>query len=177
MKNSETKKLNNAGFTLVELLVAFALLGLFMIAVTRVLSYTVMLYQSTTSMSEGIEVSSILANKLTGVLEKATDITDINSGRFINEDENEVEIVVDDGYIVIIYSEDEAPDGSTIGEVSWRFDQRAYMGYKVRSLSFEKQPAGCDPNVIRMTITLYNNKYRDDDYVQEYYIKCVNVSE
>ena len=50
-------KSDNRGFTLTEMLVTFALLGIFLVAVTRMISYTVTLYHETQGAALGMQVN------------------------------------------------------------------------------------------------------------------------
>lgn len=71
-KSVPIRKLNNAGMTLVEMLVTFILLGIFMVAATRVISYTIGIYYTARGTSYGYEVSNMLTNKIVGQLENAS---------------------------------------------------------------------------------------------------------
>lgn len=67
-KAARIKKLNNAGLTLVEMIVTFALLGLFMVAATRVISYTVNIYYAAKGINMGLEVSNMVTDKVAGMM-------------------------------------------------------------------------------------------------------------
>lgn len=188
------KQHNNSGFTMVEMIVTFALLALFSVAVTRVVSYTVMLYHATQASAEGLEVSGILANKLTGIIEGATGSADdafelesAKSGTITITDKSDIKITISkssEGYITIDYAGLTSPGEGT----TWQYDDDVYMNFIVTGLSFEK--GGIDSsvsspdlpnmtlypkNVIRMTLSVHNDKYGKEDYSSVYYIKCSNV--
>ena len=73
MSSVKKKKriLNNDGLTLIELIVTFALLGLFMVAASKVISDTVNVYYSAKSIQTGMQVSSIISTKISGEIEGA----------------------------------------------------------------------------------------------------------
>lgn len=62
-------QLNNEGTTLVELIVSFVLLSLFMVAATRVISYTMITYYEAKAIANGMEVCNLISNKISSELE------------------------------------------------------------------------------------------------------------
>ena len=199
---SKRKKiqLNNKGMTMTEMIVSFALLALFMVAATRVISYTANIYYVSKGTSYGLEVSNMIANKVVGQLEGASikqivSFEEIAEDEVPDEDESANPIVNsagdcikfcdatgsvvstyldEDGYVVIHY--DEVKNASVpYDAVDWRFDQNAYMGYTVKELRFENPGAEYPDNVLKMTMNLYSVKY--GEYQSTYYIKCIGVDE
>lgn len=191
--NCKSKNLiNNAGFTLTEMIVAFALLALFMVAATRVISYTVEIYHAAKGSTNGYEVSTMIANKLVGMIEDATgpystgaagevvaDGPSVEAGgssiKFCNTENCNVTIGLNsNNFVEIVYAEVIAEDpADNVGEIKWTFDENAYMGYVVSGLNFSSPGAGYPENVLKMTITLNSFKY--GEYTSEYYIKCARV--
>lgn len=180
---NEANKLNNAGFTLVEMVVAFALLALFMVAVTRIISYTVSLYHTTQASANGLEVSGMLSNKLVGLIEGAKEIKTVtdDSITLVDETDTTVTISVVNNYINIHYSEVTTPSGNTLMKSDgttpytpdWKFSASTYMGFTVSELKFiHPLPEDYPYNVIKMILTLHNGKYGDNDYTSTSYIKC-----
>lgn len=184
------KKLNNAGMTLTELIVSFALLSLFMIAALRVITYTVNIYYAAKGATYGLEVSNMISNKVVGQIEGASVATspvvkvgsNVDTISFIDNTGSNVTIsagadpgVVGGGtYMNIHY--DAVTEGSVkYDAVDWKFDPKAYMGYTVSRLKFESLGADYPENVIRMTLALHSDRY--GEYTTEYYLKCANVSE
>lgn len=193
-KNNSMEKLNNKGTTLVELTVSFALLALFMVAATRIISYTVTIYHSAKAATYGMEVSNMISNKVVGQIEGAKDSTPVvvTSGAggidtisFMDETGSKVSISAapqtmpgggstPGNYMCIYY--DEVTDGSVkYDAVEWRFDSEAYMGYTVSELDFEYPGTEYGKNVLRMNLSLHSEKY--GEYETAYYIKCVDVDE
>lgn len=187
----KNKKQNNAGMTLTELIVSFALLALFMVAAMRIISYTVNIYFAAKGATYGLEVSNMISNKIVGQIEgakgaKAPVVTangsNIDEISFMDSTGSNITVSAvpfsaegESGtYMNIHY--DEVTEGSVkYDAVDWKFDSKAYMGYVVRELKFEKLGANYPTNVIRMKLVLHSERY--GDYTTEYYIKCANVSE
>lgn len=61
----------NHGFTLVEMIVTFMLIGLFMIAASKVIANTVTVYYEAKGTALGMQVSSIIATKIRSEIEGA----------------------------------------------------------------------------------------------------------
>ncbi|MGN0389250.1 MAG: type II secretion system protein J [Wujia sp.] len=191
-KKTRFRQSNNAGFTMVEMLATFALLALFMVAATRVISYTIGIYYSATGNMKGMQVSSMISAKIVGQLEGASSAADpkvtkgadgIDAISFIDATGSSVTITASeqlraDGssagvYMNIAY--DAVTEGSIqYDAVDWRFDEKAYLGYTVKTLTFEDPGDAYPDNVIRMTLVLHSGRY--GDYTATYYIKCVNAS-
>ncbi|MGN0379225.1 MAG: type II secretion system protein J [Butyrivibrio sp.] len=192
-KDRVSEKQNNSGFTLVEMVVAFALLALFMVAATRVISYTIGIYYAAKGSSDGMQVAGMIANKVSGQIEGASRAMNpvvtkggngIDSLSFIDATGSRVTISASpqrtsDGetegsYVNIHY--DAVTEGSIQYEdADWRFDRNAYLGYVVKELRFENPGDDYPDNVLRMTLVLHSGRY--GDYSTSYYIKCVNVDE
>lgn len=185
------KQLNNAGLTLTEMIVSFALLALFMVAATRVISYTIGIYYVASGNTYGLQVSNMISNKIVGQIEGAssakepqivTDGSGIDQISFVDGTGSNITITASpqikaDGipegmYINIHY--DAVTEGSIkYDAVDWRFDSKAYMGYTVKELRFESPGDDYPDNVMKMTLVLHSDRY--GDYITTYYIKCVNV--
>ncbi len=202
------RKINNSGMTLIELIVTFALLGLFMVAATKVISDTVSVYYSAKSIQGGMQVSSIINTKITGEIEGALVEGSVNDNStmsiYISDDGHKIELNDNSGshiyitsdkvfdndenkYMLIYYypiaEEDENTGVVTTGTGSkWTFDNKTYMGYRVKDLKFEKLSELSDTsdpdygkyngNIIRMTLTLNSEKF--GDYTTLTYIECYN---
>lgn len=185
------KKLNNAGMTLTEMIVTFALIALFMVAATRIISYVIGIYYAAGGNAHGLQVSEMISNKIVGQIEGASSamtpaVTSDGSGidqlKFIDATGSNVTITAspqiladgsqDGNYLTIHY--DAVTEGSIKYEaVDWRFDAKAYMGYVVKSLRFESPGSGYPDNVMKMVMVLHSERY--GDYESTYYLKCINV--
>lgn len=188
-KGLAKNRIKHAGMTMVEMIVTFALLSLFMLAATRVISYTVTIYYVAKGNANGLQVSNMISSKVVGMIEGAItdpEVTivsgsDYDSIYFTNDLESTVNITADTlpgttdnkNYINIHY--DAVDTGANkYDEVDWRFDSKAYLGYTVSELHFENPGSDYPENVIKMTITLHSDRY--GDYNSKYYIKAVNIT-
>jgi len=191
--------------TMTEMIVAFALLALFMVAATRMISYTADIYYSSKGASYGLEVSNMIANKIVGQLEGASRRQPVSfeSAEADPEEEDEeqpstnpivrknysgfgdiVKFCDAIGSVVSIYVEngyvvihyDEVTTGTVpYDAVDWKFDSKAYMGYAVKELRFENPGSDYPDNVLRIKMNLYSAKY--GEYQTSFYVKCVNADE
>ncbi|MBQ8923962.1 MAG: prepilin-type N-terminal cleavage/methylation domain-containing protein [Lachnospiraceae bacterium] len=201
------KKLNNNGMTLIELIVTFALLGLFMVAAGKVIADTVNVYYKAKSIQTGMQVSSIISTKITGEIEGAlvdgTVNNDSGMSMYISDSGHRIELndnagshiyitndvkTGEDGGYMLIYYYPIAEEGEDISKAegsNWTFDKKAYMGYKIKELKFEKLSAITDVsdedfnkyhgNIIRMTLTITSERY--GDYTTTTYIDCYNFKD
>ena len=65
-KKTSENRIKNRGTTLVEMITTFALISLFMVAATKVISNVVSVYYSAKSISTTLQVSDIIATKIKG---------------------------------------------------------------------------------------------------------------
>ncbi|MBQ9608259.1 MAG: prepilin-type N-terminal cleavage/methylation domain-containing protein [Lachnospiraceae bacterium] len=198
------RKLNNKGMTLVELIVTFALLGLFMVAAGKVIADTVNLYYKAKSIQTGMQVSSILSTKISGEIEGALTDGTLDSSSdaviIISEDGNKIELIDnaanhiyitnnvesgdDAGYLLIYYFPivDDEDNPSTASDSKWTFDKKAYMGYKIKELKFKKLENLTDTSDEDygkyagniIRMTLTLTSERYGDYTTTTYIECYN---
>ena len=82
------KKIDNNGFTLLEMVICFALLGILMVAAAQIISSATQIYYYTKSVSYGTQASQIIATELRGDIEEAlplllkdTCLTDIEKSK------------------------------------------------------------------------------------------------
>ncbi len=62
------KKINNDGFTLLEMVICFALLGILMVAAAQVISSSTQVYYYTKSVTYGLQTSQVVATEVKGDL-------------------------------------------------------------------------------------------------------------
>lgn len=188
------------GMTLVELIVTFALLGLFMTAASSMLTSTLQLFTRMQATSRAITVSDMLLDKISGEIAAAilppNESTDgyyfwLQPKTAADSDGKSRWIVFRNrskSPIAIFAAEAEAGSGktnvkadvSTIGkenlngelfiryyevsensqrkvpDLDWHLDSRAYMGYVIKDLWFEREHSDSHPNVVKIHLTLYN---------------------
>ncbi|RHV49445.1 hypothetical protein DXB46_07960 [Lachnospiraceae bacterium OM04-12BH] len=156
----QVKKLknDNAGITLAELVVTFALMGIFLAAAAAVISSSIMVHAQLSGTMYASTVSETLLDKVTGELAGARaeeeeairigrvyrDGEDLGEGVFFYDREgNPVCFVVEDGLLVM-----EGKDYFTL-------DEKAYMGYRITGFSVEQLEG---KNVLKVTLSLKNLK-------------------
>lgn len=192
---------NNRGMTLIELITTFALLGLFMVAATRVISYVIGIYYGAKGATNGLIVSNMITNKIVGQIENASEkdfqiegdetiyhypvIIDNAGGDGIDK-----LWLVDGTGSTVAYEVNNATKVLNIhykatadytgGEegyaaTDWYFDSDAYMGYTISRFDFSKAGAGYPDNVLKFELEISSPKY--GEYESTYYIKCINLSE
>lgn len=187
-KRNKPIKLNQAGMTMVELTVTFAILGLFLVAAARVISYSVNIYYAARGASYGLEVTGMISNKVVGMMEGAENLPEISAGgdavSFVDRTGSLVTIGTVSGvggtYLNIHYAP--ASFQSIQYEATdFRFDEKAYMGYEIERLIFS-YPDGVGAaeservypaDVIKMELVLKSDKYGTYDTTR--YIKCVRA--
>ena len=196
-------KLNNKGFTLVEMVVSFALLGIFMVAATKVIYNTTEVYYQAKGIQTAIQVSDIISSKITeeleGALVEGFFMGDRNS-IWISDNGNEIRLINSSGERIIIRNywlhdnkgymcifhaplEYKGENNNNLEYSEWSFDDKVYMGYKIKNLTFTKiadMPEDSDygkfdGNIIRLDLTITSNKY--GDYSTATYIKCYNFKD
>lgn len=188
---------NDKGVTLVELITTFALLGLFMVAATRVISYVMGIYYAAQGTSNGLQVTNMITNKIVGQIENAATINsftpegestmrkgpivydggDLDRLQFVDASGSIVTYSISgDGYLNINYAatmDYNATTGEGYAETNWYFDSNAYMGYRIVKFNIVNPGDEYPGNVIRMDITVNSPKY--DEFDSSYYIKCFNI--
>ena len=154
----KTQKTDNRGMTLAELIVTFALAGIFLASVAAVISSSVIVYSELTGTMYAQSVSEILLDKVTGELAAAEPEGDkafvtgqvLKNGAVLGEgvsfyDRNEKHscFYVEEG-ILILQAED-----------VWRMDENAYMGYRITDFSVNRLN---EKNVFEVTVKIKNLK-------------------
>lgn len=158
-------KKRNKGSTLIEMIVCFALLGIFMSAAAVVISNVTNIYYDVKGQSYGRQVADLLLSKITGEIEGAKlagdnkythpviyqDPADALAGNrsgykidLYDRTDTHIQIYAEDGLIKIRYFEINPPKEDSTeeyrknhrDEVIWTFDDAVYMGYVVKSLRF-----------------------------------------
>ena len=180
-------KLDDKGFTLVEMITTFVLLGIFLVAVTRMISYTITLYHETQGAALGMQVSDMIATRIQSEIEASTEIVSVSGNAISIKDRNGVQLDIcaeadpdadADEYIVFKYGEIPGEEGEPLYEAhDWKFDKNAYMGYSVNAIDFKKakdENPDYDSKVIHMSMTLTSGKY--GDYTSNYYMRAFRAT-
>ncbi len=151
-------KNDNAGLSLAELIVTFALMGIFLAAVATVISSSVVIHSELTGAMYAQSVSETLLDKVTGELAMAKPVgsralvvgtvlsegEDIGGGvSFYDRNEKKSCFVVEDGLLVMK------------ADVDWKMDDRAYMGYRITEMQVNRLN---EENVLEVVIKIKNLK-------------------
>lgn len=201
---SNHKKQNNRGMTLVELIVVFMLLSIFMTAAAFMISSIMNVYYQAKGTSYGMQVSKLLMDQVAGELEGASgdvitsdELTDADSnplqaamfiedGRVEFKDASGSHIYIgtttnsQDGkdYLVIHYFAVPLGNDSSAGNlyeaVDWTFDKAAYMGYSVKELSFTRPGEAEGYESNILKVELTITSPKYGDYTSVEYIECYN---
>lgn len=174
MEASTTLKRNNRGTTLAEMIVTFALAGIFMVSAAAVISSAILMYSELNAVMYAESVGEMLLDKVTGELAGAQDkggqsmkLTEASqtgettgdSVSFYDRDGREAALYVKDGRLILHYGElvTVADNGEVLTSPAqdWQFDDKAYMGYRIKDIGIEQLSK---TNVIEVTITLQNLK-------------------
>lgn len=179
------KKSNTAGTTMVELIVTFALMAIFMSAAVMVLTATMNFHFRVKSTVDASNVIEILLEKVCGeiagadnnykviisnakALEPQSKSTDGDDRigtviTLVNRNSSPIRIQNDDGYLLIYYYPERFGEaGPQYPSVEWKFDKNLYMNYKIIDMTFEQlKVKGTEEsyratNVIEVIITLKN---------------------
>lgn len=164
------------GMTMVELIVTFALLGIFMVAATFMLTATLRLFTRSQSTSNAITVSDLILDKISGEiaaadipqkdtdgyyfwLERGTDAT--SKSKWIalcNRSGSPISIYADEGRLYLKYYQMIKTDKKEVNEINWHYDKRVYMGYQIESLLFSQPDPLTHPEVILIDLTLKHTR-------------------
>lgn len=187
-------KENRRGATLVEVMVTFALIGLFLLAATTAVSAAMNAFYRMEAISRAIVVSDTILDKAQGELSGArADGASLCLGGASNGDGwwSTICFYTANGSPVRIQSED-AGDGkgkfslyyypvqdtslnNTSGNSSgtdWTFDEKFYQGFWISALSFRWNGSSEEPNnIIEINLELTNGTA---SYSQTRFVQCTN---
>ncbi len=159
------RRKKNKGSTLVEMLVCFALLGIFMSAAAVVISNVTNIFFDVKGQTNGRQVADVLFSKICGEIEGAKvsldnrftqpviyqDPSDAKAGNrsgfkmdLYDRTDTHIQMYAEDGALKIRYFEINPPkEGASEeyiknhkDEEIWTFDEAVYMGYKIKTLRF-----------------------------------------
>lgn len=168
-------KEDNTGMSLAELIVTFALMGIFLAAVAIVISSAVVVHSELTGAMYAQSVSETLLDKITGELapaqssgSKAMVIGTVykdgkeegNGVSFYDRNGKKACFLVEDGLLVMAADE------------GWKMDEKAYMGYRITEMQINRLN---EKNVLEIIIKIKNLKtgyeYTASRTVQSYNFK------
>lgn len=170
--NTRLRK-NNAGTTLAELIVTFALMGIFMASTAAIISSSVLVHSQITGTMYAQSVGETLLDKITGELAaaKPAGSPSLIMGKIVKEGKdvgNGVSFYGKDGEREYLFVE----DGLLVlqAEDIWQLDQKAYMGYRLSDLQVNRLN---EQNVFEVVIKLTNLK-TGFEYTASRAVQCYN---
>ena len=202
-RNLKVKNENNFGFTLVELVVCFALLGILLVCMTQVISSTASIFYKAKSVSEGTKASDMVMVKITEEIEEAVSAADGDEIPVISKDEDDnftsISLKDKEGKNVVISADriskksenrylkiHDISSGYNIDSTKaeeapdWTYDTKAYMGYHITkfqmSYAYDAKDASkknYQKNVIKVVLTMDNPKYESITVTR--YIKMYQI--
>lgn len=167
------RKKDNRGMSLAELIVTFALMGIFLAAVAVVISSSVLIHSELTGTMYAQSVSETLIDKIAGELAAADPVgskaivvgrtlkegEDIGGGvSFYDREGNKASFYVEDGLLVMKADE------------NWKMDEKAYMGYRITEMKISRLNK---ENVLEIVLTIRNLK-TDFTYTASRAVACYN---
>lgn len=179
---AKTNLKGKAGATMVELLVTFALLSMFLAAAAAVLAPATVIFQKVKYQSYARNVSDMVIEKVCGSISSSSGemVVDKNGAliSFLDDTGSPLYITKDDdGYLLMHYRtvwviEDGKVQDVVIWEaVDWRYDPKAYHGFKITDLAFEK--TGTD-KAVKVSMTLINEAI-NISYSTSKVVECYNM--
>lgn len=168
-KANPPKKQDNRGSTLAEMIVTFALIGIFMTAAVGVIGSAVITHTEITAAMYAQTVSETLMDKITGELaaaqanhEPAVVIDEFGEEiAFYNRNGEAVVCSVEDGLLVFRYGEGHPP---------WQLEEKAYMGFRITGMQIERPE---DKNILEIHLQIKNLK-TDFEYAVSRCTACYN---
>ena len=153
------KKNDNRGTTLAEMIITFALLGIFLAAAATIISSAVIMYSELTTTMYAQSVSEILLDKVTGELAAQAErgqtlmLGDTqkmggtlgNGALFYDKDNHQMICLIKDGLLTFVGGQTD----------DWILDEKAYMGYRISDFGIHKIN---DKNVLEVSIKIKNLK-------------------
>lgn len=174
---------NNKGMTLVELIVGFALTGIFMAAAVIVLSSSMRVFVRANNVAHAQTVTDMLFETMTSELSAAADagfkdtlkpmIVNGDSISFV--DKNAYPVIMskdEDGHLYLEYQEVKDAVGDVEKMVRWQYQADTYLSTKISELNFEH----IGGNLIKISMTLASEK-SDYTYEAQRIIECYNLDE
>ena len=182
--------ISEKGMTLVELVVTFAMITIFLSSIVMLIPSTIRVYYKIRSMGNAIQVSDMIMDKISGELENAVSqsnssdiltVTNDPSGKgsstvkYWDADGTPItlQMTADNKYLAVHY-EALQHQGNTV-PVDWTFDTKAYLGYHIDSLKYTASLEGYPNNVIRVDLDVSDAKGNARKTTR--YIKLYNYSE
>ncbi len=175
-KTKKQKNQNRKGYTIIELVVSFALAGLFLSGAGMLLAQSMNRHYQMNLRIDMISVSQVILDKITGELAAAKNnghastfvrlSSKGSTGRpavfFISREAVPAELtwINEEGHGgILLFFQTKLTDGETITE-QWAFDSKLYQGCVIEALDFTQleRNDGRPTNIIKVSLTLRHQK-------------------
>jgi hypothetical protein len=169
------------GTTLVEMIVSFLLLVIFMSCTVGIVTSSMKLYSRNVSMNRAQSLADLILSDIKGEIENASSELEYNENVIAFRNENmDREIIYlhtnskGDQELRIHYDEVRNEIGIESKAVNWYYDTTNYMGNTIKKLTFDKISTGDDEALaFKVTIRLKNKttqyEYEDSTIVECYF--------
>lgn len=170
------------GATLAELLVTFALLSLFLTAAAAILTPATVVYQKVKYQSYARNVCDMVLEKVCSQIAGAsTDpVTVADDGSAISFSDSQASpLFIDtlDGYLRMHYREIKVIEGTVVTQevlwpaVDWQYDPKAYQGFTITSLTFQRAGGG---DCVQVSLEIANEAF-GTSYASSRTVECYNL--
>lgn len=173
---------NKKGMTLVELIVGFALVGIFMASAVVVLSSSMRVFVRANNLAHAQTVADMLLETITSELSSAADasfqgsgdVMIVTDGSISYVDKNAYPVIMSavEGRLVLSYQQVETATGEVEDPVNWKYEEGTYLDTSISSLQFKH----LNSNLIEVTLTLTAGK-SNADFEFSRIIQCYNLDE
>ena len=187
---------NNDGFSLVELIISFALLSIFMTAACTLLTNYMKLYTQINTMALGENVADTVMNTIEDCISDSSSVKIFNNEHHDDEGVNNagdmIVYTTPNGNKVTIYAFDpnvssEEDDGilrlsyddTVQGKFNssaekWSLGKEAYMKYRIKSIDFEAE-TGIGDNIVSVELKIQNTQ-TGSITERKKLIECYNIN-
>ena len=148
MKYFLKNKLNNKGTTLIEMVVCFALMAIFLVSATSVITLISKMYYEVKGETYARQVSDIVMERISAELEGAKYEKDSSDNPVISSDNSSIDLYnrtdthiklyESDGLLELYYYDivNSLESDKSRKATVWRFDENVYNGYTISELRF-----------------------------------------
>ena len=190
---------NNDGFSLIELIVAFMLLSIFMTAACTLLTNYTKLYTQINTMALGENVAETVMSTIEDSISRSSSV-EIDDDKYLVDgtfkDGDRLVYKTPNGNTIILYAFDDSdpddngilrllqsktfPDPTADDSKKWSLGKEAYMKYRISELNFEKysKSTGNDAhkNIVYVTMKIRNTQ-TGSETIRKKLIECYETEE
>ena len=176
LKKLKNQIKSNYGMTLVEMIVTFALLAIFLASTAAILATISNMYFHIKGESTSKQISNIILQKISSEITRSSELEFENDDSIIlnNRTNTKIQIFSESKKLKIRYFS-VINDGVKKDETIWELDDKVYNGYKIENLKFIKAN----------TLSTYSNddlkeyglyEFKDKNYDENILIVLLKIS-